>query len=178
MTASMADLPSDLPDVSQAALNNGVFRGGSGQLGHQAQSMLATLARTVGPKFGEVVEVLQLNKATRLSGLLAHVTGLDRTVVHRHLQHLQGADAKIKVPMNKGGRKRKHVECLEPADDLPLELPSLSSTPVSFLVPPEEDLPLQQPVDFAHPMSIPLEAGPAILCGADEDSGMQLAIVF
>ena len=107
------DLPEGLPDLSDARLCSGVFRGGSGQLGVQAQGILSNLARSVGPKFAEVREALGLNKAMRLTGLLAHMTGLDRTVVLRHLEHLQGADARIKVPVNAGGRKRKHQEAAE-----------------------------------------------------------------
>ena len=168
------DLPSELP--SDLPLSNFIFRGGGGQLGVQAQAILSKLAQTVEPKCAKVCELLGLNKATRLSGLLAHLTNLDRTVVIRHLAHLQGEDARIKVPVNAGGRKRKAPA--DGSDDLPLELPPVSGgAPVlPLLVPICEDLQLRQPL--ASGARVPLEVGPAILCGVDDDSGMKLAIVF
>ena len=110
------DLPTSLPAAS-AGIDNQVFRGAGGQLNEQAQAILAKLAKTFESCVTEIGGILDLPKQTRLPGLVAHISGISRTVVSRHLkEHLTGEDVHLRHPMNKGGRKRKHL-------DLPSDLP-------------------------------------------------------
>ena len=121
----------DLPAVHGAMPSTGLHRGGDGQLSHQAQSILMHLAAVFEHTYLEHARLLGLPAQTRLPGFLAHLTGVGRTVVSKHLPHL--LDRTINVPQNRGGRKRTSTEA-----GLPSELPVL--TPAQpLLVPSEED---------------------------------------
>ena len=139
--ASM-DLPAELPPDEPGAICNQLHRGGGGQLNEQAQSILASLARTFQPKVAEVSIILGYSPQMRLSGLLARISGIDRTVVSKHLsEHLLGDQAYIKQVANVGGRpgkKRKHLA-------LPEELPDSQSEEIelSMLEPVQEKFPSQ-----------------------------------
>lgn len=132
------ELPDALPDLPAAphGLRSGVFRGGGGQLSRQAQFILASLASAFEQDYSSVARVLGMPAQVRLPGFLSAITGLDRSVVSRHLQHLLDEPC-IRDPVSSGGRKRKLSE-----NDLPTELPDLPQeppAPIEELFEPEHD---------------------------------------
>lgn len=121
------ELPSDLPEEgppirSISPITSHLWRGGGGQLGPQAQAILHELAKNLGPHCSEIASTLGLGAQIRLSGLISRISGVDRSVVSRHLSdHLMGANAHIRPVANQGGRKRKleHEQFLPLPGDLP-----------------------------------------------------------
>lgn len=68
----------------------------------------------------------------KMAGFLSRISGLDRTVVWRHLQHLgAGEEAPfLKMPYNNGGRPSKVIESLIPITPLPDRLPAEGFAPM------------------------------------------------
>ena len=76
----------------------------------------------------QVATTLGFAKQICISGFLAKITGLHRSVVHRHLDHLgAGSSVQWKFPKNAGGRKRKAQDM--PMDELPDVLPEFALPP-------------------------------------------------
>lgn len=119
------DLPNELVDVSvssssAAFLRPALHRGSGGELDSQSQAILANLRRVFEPKFTSVCQLLGWNTAMRMSGFLSKITGLDRTTIHKHLDHLDAGEIRKPVA-GRGGRKRVRT----PSPSLPRELAEL-----------------------------------------------------
>lgn len=136
------DLPVELPDFTGPS-GSGLHRGSGGQLSHQAQAIIKRLITVFEHSYREHADLLNLTKQMRLPGFIAFLTGVERSVVSKHVEHLR--DGEIRAVHNAGGRKRKSMCSTEP---LPSELPVVPSGPPSLeelLVRPNHDLPLRSP---------------------------------
>ena len=99
-----------LPDLLDSAKDltfgvQDVHRGGSGQLGVQAQSIMASLYRTFESTYKEVISVLRWRGSMRLSGFIARICGLKRTTGLTRVGILRRRNFVPKRLRNCGGRK-------------------------------------------------------------------------
>lgn len=122
----MADLPAlppssptMPPDCCGQPIRSQLHRGSGGQLHPQSQSILSHLHAAFKDSFAEVGQHLGYPRQMRLSGFLSRISGLDRTVIWRHLEHLEAGE--VKFPRNAGGRRPVKVRGV--AEPLPESLP-------------------------------------------------------
>ena len=112
-------IPKMPPDDCGQPIPSQLHRGSGGQLNPQSQSILSHLHAAFKDSYSEVGQQLGYPRQMRLVGFLSRISGLDRTVIWRHLEHLEAGE--VKFPRNAGGRRP--VKVREVAEPLPESLP-------------------------------------------------------